>query len=183
MKTKILFLALTLVAIILAGCGNQGQNWEASSGSAGYDPCQLLRADDVAEIFPGANITNTQHDTKANAIGQKICFYSADEDDMKFAQLSFIDQRDMPEGLDVVTLFDQAQTLTEQAQVVDGVGDKAFYGGSGLKAGSGLHVLKQDISIYYVVTVGLGFGNSDQTVHLAAEKSLAETVLARSYLD
>ncbi len=149
-----------------------------------YDPCELMTAEDLAAHFPGKTATITTHDTVANVVGQKICFYDLDPDNMIFAQLSFTGQSEMnPEmitaGQTAETLFAGTKEFAESATPVNGLGSEAYFGGTGLTPGAGLNVLSPDKQSFFTVTVGLGFGNADTDVHLQIEKVLAEKILSR----
>lgn len=147
-----------------------------------FDSCDLLSTSDIQEIFPDATITITQHGDSANPVGQRICFYSASDTEMKFAQTSLIRTKDMSSGLissgqNAKTTFENSKELVDGAEDISGIGSQAYYGGSGLTLGAGLNVLVDD-NTSLTVTVGLGFGNEDSDAHLTAEKLLAEKVIS-----
>lgn len=153
--------------------------------SSSYDPCDLLTTADVQGLFPGNTITLDQHDTEPNPVGMKICFYSASDDDMKFAQLAVTNVADAPSGIvdgkSLRPLYDSELGFLEPADIqeVTGLGNAAYYGGSGLKPGAGLHVLSDAHGVKLDISVGLGFGNDDQSAHLNMEKAIAKKALSR----
>lgn len=162
------------------------QNGESADQSAAltYDPCLLLLPEDLSAHFPGQTATATTHDTEANVVGQKICFYEFSEEDMVFAQLSFTNQKDLSPsvvegGQNAETLFAGIKEFAENPESVSGLGTEAYYGGSGLTPGAGLNVLVKDKGVFFTVTVGLGMGNDDETAHLEIEKDLAAKILSR----
>ncbi|MFA5048832.1 MAG: hypothetical protein WC516_07450 [Patescibacteria group bacterium] len=192
---KIVFLTVGAVAVLLlAGCGapkkatnsNSQPKLATTTAIAGksYDPCDLLTKDDVAMIFPGGDIKLTRHDITANVVGQKICFYSASETDQKFAQLSIVSSADMAEtvksgGENAERLFSETRDTFSSTTPLSGLGDDAYYGGSGLNIIAGLYVLDQAKGVSINVTVGLGLGNTDQKKHMDIEEALAKKILSR----
>lgn len=144
-----------------------------------YDPCQMLEIKDIEEIFPGANIKITTHDTvPANPLGMKRCFWDASADDMKFVQLTISSDAET-KVMAVDKQFENNRQFIVNAKSISGIGDEAYYGGSGLKAGAGLHVLLKNKGVLLGVQVGLGFGNTDVQKHIEIEKSLAHKVIQR----
>lgn len=77
-------------------------------------------------------------------------------------------------GRTAAWLYDNNQDYLDQVQEIEGVGDRAYWGGSGLKAGAGLHVVQGE-DIYFTITVGLGNEEDD----LKASREIAEMVLNR----
>lgn len=137
-----------------------------------YDPCELLTTEDIQTIFPKSIIKRTTHDLKpANPLGIRRCFWEADGEDMKFVQL--IIASDEEARMKVADQFANNKEFIEHVEPVEGIGDESYYGGSGLKAGAGLHVLLRSKGVLLGVMVGLGFGNSDKQKHIEIEKSLA----------
>lgn len=144
-----------------------------------YDPCKMLETKDIEEIFPGANVKITTHDTvPANPLGMRSCFWEASADDMKFVQLTISSDAEAT-VMPVNKQFENSRQFIENAISISGIGDGAYYGGSGLKAGAGLHVLVNYKGVLLSVQVGLGFGNTDEQKHIEIEKSLAHKVIQR----
>ncbi len=144
-----------------------------------YDPCQMLEAKDIEEIFPGANIKITTHDiVPVNPLGARRCFWDASGDDMKFVQLTISSDAEA-KVMAVDNQFENNRKFTANAKSISGIGDEAYYGGSGLKAGAGLHVLLKSKGVLLGIQVGLGFGNKDEQKHIEIEKSLAHKVIQR----
>ncbi len=149
----------------------------ASNGQS-YDPCELLTAADVEAQFSGKTATKSQHDKEANVVGQKICFYDLDPDEMIFAQLAITNGSDIKAaGQTAKSLYDGVKEFADEVNSVQGLGTEAYYGGSGLKPGAGLHIYVAEKNVFFDVTVGLGFGNDDENAHLEIEKALAEKVI------
>ncbi|HEO98238.1 MAG TPA: hypothetical protein ENO02_02950 [Epsilonproteobacteria bacterium] len=137
-----------------------------------YDPCELLTIEDIQTFFPEATIKITTHDLKpANPLGMRRCFWEAGEEDMKFVQLAI--SSDAETRMKVADQFANNKEFMEHVEPVEGIGDESYYGGSGLKAGAGLHVLLRSKGVMLNITVGLGFGNADEQKHIEIEKSLA----------
>ncbi len=160
------------------------QPTSATESQISYDPCNLMTAEDLAVHFPGKTAAITTHDTKANVVGQKICFYDLDPDNMIFAQLSFTNEADMAPtviegGQTAASLFAGVKEFVETVTPVSGLGSEAYYGGAGLTPGAGLSVLDTNKGIFFTVTVGLGFGNDAADTHMIIEKDLAEKILSR----
>lgn len=187
------FLMMLGIAISFAACSNDDSvkskdnsiNSSDSSMSLKdvpskvYDPCQMLEIKDIEEIFPGANIKITTHDTvPANPLGMKRCFWDASADDMKFVQLTISSDAET-KVMAVDKQFENNRQFIVNAKSISGIGDEAYYGGSGLKAGAGLHVLLKNKGVLLGVQVGLGFGNTDVQKHIEIEKSLAHKVIQR----
>ena len=174
-------IALSLLSLSLAACSSGGNAAAAKS----YDPCKLLTAGDVNALFPGAEVKVTRHDTKPNPVGMKLCFYSASGTDQKFAQLSVISSADAPATMvekgSLRPFYDEERKFldADQIQEVPGLGDAAYYGGSGLKVGAGLHALDDKHGVKIDAIVGLGFGNDDAAQHLKMEKAIVEKALSR----
>ncbi|MFA6160674.1 MAG: hypothetical protein WCT54_01700 [Patescibacteria group bacterium] len=184
--SKTLMLGLIL-ASLGAGCSSQNTSGDTSkTGSTSgksYDPCELITLADFSADFPNQTLTQDKHDTTANAVGQKICFYGS-KDDMYFVQLSIISNGDIPaskqaNGLTAQSQYEQILSMIAGANSVDGIGDGAYYAGSGLGIGRGLSVLDNAHGVYFTIDIGLGVGNDDQVKHLTMEKNLAQKVLER----
>jgi len=173
--------ALSLLFLSLTACSSGGNATMAKS----YDPCKLLTIDDVKALFPGGKIKANRHDTEANPVGMKICFYSASDTDQKFAQIVVTSVADAPDAVvdkgSLRPVYDNERKFldADQIQEVSGLGDAAYYGGSGLKAGAGLHVLDDKHGVKIDANVGLGFGNDDEAEHLKMEKAIVEKALTR----
>jgi hypothetical protein len=175
-------LLVPMLILSVAGCSKGGGG---TTEAKSYDPCALLTLAD-AEAALGTKLKIDRHDAKpTNAMGQKICMYGdpADED-MKFVQLSLQGEADMSDafkssGQNVAVLFTNLKTFADAPVDVAGLGEAAFFGGSGLKPGAGLTVLAGDKGVLFNVTVGLGRGNADQQAHLDIEKPLAQKALER----
>ncbi len=181
-------------SVLLLGCQNSTNTQNASSNAASsssqvvssgiYDPCDLITQDDVKAVFPDGTITVIHHDTDASITGQKICFYSAATDNAKFVQVSVtstpaISPQVMANGESAQKLYLDGKALFKDAQAVPGLGDDAYFGGTGVALGGGLHVLDKARQTEFTIDVGLGSGNSDAQQHIDTEKSLAQKVLNR----
>jgi hypothetical protein len=186
-----------LGVLFLAGCQpgqvpaqNPSQNTATSANVAStgggkvYDPCELITEQDVKDVFPGATPKNTKHDTKANVVGQKICYYSASDEDMKFVQISVVSTSAISSklrgsGQTAEKLYTDEKKLLSDVINIPDLGDDAYFGGNGLKFGAGIHVLAKDKDSEFNINVGLGVGNGDAQPHIDIEKALAQKVLDR----
>ncbi len=145
-------------------------------------PYQLLSPADIKAFFPNATIKITSRGEAAKeATGTRIYFFDLDENDMKFIQIAVTRTRDMnPEliqaGRNAQKIYNLEKGFVQQPQVVENLGRHAYYGGSGLKPGAGLHVLL-DRDTAFTVAVALGRGNDDQREHLRIERALAQKII------
>ncbi len=193
LKTNASFLMVFGAVIFIVGCSNDNSAKSENDSmildhnsvnpndvsTKVYDPCEMLDTKDIEEIFPGTNVKITTHDTKpANPLGMRRCFWDAREDDMKFVQLT-ISSNVETKIMAVDKQFENNRQYIQNAKSISGIGDGAYYGGSGLKAGAGLHILVKDKGVLLGVQVGLGFGNTDEQKHIDIEKSLAHKVIQR----
>ncbi|MGE5405177.1 MAG: hypothetical protein ACM3PP_09560 [Candidatus Saccharibacteria bacterium] len=179
-----LIIVLVLVLTLQVGCGGSNvsdtsgtKNEAQSDSSAVIDTSKLLTKADVEAVL-GAPAK--EQPVKTNVMNQKIYFFEPVKQgtQVRFVQLSVVQTSEMPEkltkyGTNAKSLFADTTKMIEGATPVPGIGDKAVWGGHGLKMGSGLHILKGDV--YLNIDVGLGDGPKD----LEAEKKLAKIVLDR----
>lgn len=179
-----------LGCLLLAGCQAAQTPLQTSTdvastgGGKVYDPCELITEQDVKDVFPGSTPKITKHDTKPNAVGQKICYYSASDEDVQFVQISVvstpaISAKARENGQTAEKLYMGEKKLLTDITAIPGLGDDAYFGGNGLKLGAGMHVLAKDKDTEFAIDVGLGFGNADAQKHIDIEKTLAQKVLGR----
>lgn len=191
-KSKPTLIIAFILTLIGAGCGQAAtqtaeqavQSAESAVLGKTYDPCALIGIDDMKAYYPGETITIKDDQAKqANAVGQRICFFDIG-DDMKFVQLSIVQTAEMAAnvrsgGQNAETIYAQEKQLVKDAEAVSGLGDEAYYGGSGLGLGKGTHVLVKGKGLKFNIDIGLGFGNTDKQKHLDIERDLAEKILKR----
>ena len=168
-----------------ASSSSENKAVASSSASSGpFNSCDLLENAEIEHLFPGMTIEITQQGDKAtDAIGMRVCFYKLSPGDMKFVQTSLFRTSDLtPElikaGRTAGKIFSLNKDVVEDRISVKGLGQEAWYGGSGLKAGAGLHVLVNE-NTAFDVNVGLGKGNDDQSAHIEKEKAIARLIIAR----
>ncbi len=173
------------IAMLCVACGDSSDgNTENSPGSSGtfgtYDPCALLTQAD-SEAAVGIPLKNTRHDTKwVNPIGQKICYYEdASGSDMKLAQMSLNEQNGMQYNRTVEAFFAEYKAGVASVKPIAGLGDDAFYGGAGLKAGAGVTTLIKAKGVMMTILVGLGTGNDDEEAHIRIETDLTRKAINR----
>lgn len=178
MRNKLVWIILLALfsALFLVGCGAE-QDAASNNSSPLVDPTQLLTRQEAEEIL-GEPVKEAA--VRSTPIGQMILFYEPANESTspRYVQLSVNQTSAMPEamresGSSAATLFADSKKLLEQAETVSGLGDDAFWGGSGLAAGAGLHVLKGDV--YFTIDAALG---DDAASRAAAEKQ-AEKILNR----
>ncbi len=156
----------------------------SSTSSRPFNSCDLLDKAEIEQFFPGVTVKITQQGDKATeGVGMRICFYNLSPNDMKFVQTILFRTADLtPElikaGRTAGKIFSINKNFVEDRLPVKGLGQEAWYGGSGLKAGAGLHVLV-DENTAFDVNVGLGMGNDDQAAHIEKEKAIARLIIAR----
>lgn len=176
MPCKSALCTLLLSLALAAGCGSDQD--KPAPAAAMADPCALVT---TAEVEAALGLAVQPPETKQthNPLGQTICFYAAaGEDKVRFVQVSLVRTQGMTpqmreQGYSAARLFEDTKALLQSPQEVPGLGQAAFFGGSGLKAGAGLHVLRQDA--YLTITVAGSDGQHD----LAQAKALAATALQR----
>ncbi|KUG05483.1 hypothetical protein ASZ90_017080 [hydrocarbon metagenome] len=183
MKKTLFILLLVLGVLAFAnGCGGEKTDVDNTGGKVIeqnrlFNPSELLTQED-AETILGEAVGDP--DISESPVGT-VCFYSplAEGTQVRFVQLSLHQTEAFTDamqnnGYTAAKLYDDSIALLEEVQPIDGLGDRAFWGGSGLKAGAGLHVLQGD-DLYFTITVGLGNEADD----LEASRDLAEQVLDR----
>jgi hypothetical protein len=170
---------ILLAALLLAGIAACGDDEEASSPAGGVlNPCMLVSQEEAAKAL-GNPVKTAQLKGAANPLGQSICFYDGQaEDAIRFVQISLVATKNMnanlrDSGYSAAKLFQDSKKLLGKPKEISGLGEEAFWGGSGLKAGAGLHVLGKDA--YLSITVASG----DDKRNLEAAKTLAEKALER----
>ncbi len=191
-----LLLASLLLLLALSACSSSDSEPAGSSPAKegvktaarqnqAFDSCSLLTAADIHEFFPGASIEITKHGSEVSqeSLGSRVCFYELSKDDMVFIQTIVYRTRDMNRDLQEAGRTAESNYLASKEYAdgriqVEGLGKDAYYGGSGLRAFSGLHVLV-DRDTALNVSVGLGRGNQDDQAHLKIEKALAQKMISR----
>ncbi|MCF8034144.1 MAG: hypothetical protein K9K66_15705 [Desulfarculaceae bacterium] len=110
-----------------------------------------------------------------NPMGQSMCFFAGKGTRVAgYAQLTLtLPPPKLRKNLPASRLFAGARSHTPEAQPVGGLGDQAFWGGTGAKMGAGLHVLTGDY--YLIVDTATG----DKAKDLAAAKQLAGLALKK----
>jgi len=172
MKKTLIIISLTI--FLFTACSTQSPT---ATKTISINPCNLITQENIKEIFPSTELKNTKNQTEANSVGQKICFYEA-ENDMKFIQISTIEESQMAnKGYPIKDAFLSTKKIIENIQEVTNLGDSAYYGGNGLKIGAGLHTLIEDKGLIIEINIGLGTNNDDDKRHLALEKSLMQKII------
>jgi hypothetical protein len=137
--------------------------------------CDYLTAAEAAQAT-GLQFAPPQR-RPANPLGQSICFFDpAPEAGMRFVQLQLVTS-DSPrlrdKGFTAESLYDNNTGFLSDPRPVEGLGEKAVWGGSGMKMGAGLHVYARDA--YFVVLSQAG----GDAASLSQSRALAERVLAK----
>lgn len=143
-----------------------------SGETAGDHACDYLSKADVESVM-GAVVGEVVRQA-ANPMGQSICFFDIPAGTkMRFAQVQMVRSAWASHGWTADSLFDNNMSYLSDKQEISGVGDKAYWGGSGMKLGAGLHVLQGDA--YFNVSAASG----DEQVDLQKTKELAALILAK----
>ncbi len=146
---------------------------DAAAWSAGDHACDYLTKDEVQTVM-GTGIGEVKSQP-ANPMGQSVCFFDIPSDTaVRFAQLQMF-RTSWAKGKKwtAKSLFENNMGFLDSLQEIPGIGEKAYWGGSGLKLGAGLHVLYKDT--YFTVQAATG----DPTANLEKAKALAGLVIKK----
>jgi len=180
---KIIFLGLLISIVGLASCGgpktaetkdasDKGQPGNSGTRAKGkFDACALLTKEDV-ELFL-AEPVGTPATTHTEAMGNTVtqCRYSAPSGNKRVGLLL----RQAATADEAAKVFKQARDTAKELsgaepQVIDGLGESAYWTGGNLKQ---LNVLKNDA--WLIITASAGKG----TDPLEASKNVSRKILAR----
>ncbi len=142
--------------------------------AAGEHACDYLSKDQVATVMDAA--VGEIEKQPANPMGQNICFFDIPAGmTMRFAQLQMVRSpwaAAAGTNWDAGSLFENNMSFLSDLQEISGIGEKAYWGGSGMKMGAGLHVLRGDS--YFTIQATAG----DEQDNLRKATELAALVLA-----
>jgi hypothetical protein len=143
------------------------------AAAGGGHACDYLTAAEASQVT-GLQFAAPQRQP-ANPLGQSICFFDPQPaKGMRFVQLQLVTSSS-PElkdkGFTAESLYDNNTGFMDGAQPVAGLGDKAVWGGAGMKMGAGLHVYAR--GAYFVVLSQAG----DAGRSLAQSRELARIIL------
>lgn len=142
-----------------------------SGETAGDHACDYLSKDEVETVM-GVAVGEVDRQA-ANPLGQSICFFDIPAGmKLRYAQVQMVRSAWASHDWNARSLFENDMSYLSDKQAISGVGDKAYWGGSGMKLGAGLHVLQGDT--YFTVAAASG----DEQVDLQKAKELAALVLA-----
>jgi hypothetical protein len=151
-----------------------GMSAAAALGS-GDHACDYLTKNEVAAVL-AAELGEVQAQP-ANPMGQSVCFFDIPADmAVRFAQLQMVRSgwaERGGKGWSAPTLFESNMSYLDNLQEIAGIGEKAYWGGSGMKLGAGLHVLYKDA--YFTIQAATG----DEQINLQKAKELAAVVLKK----
>ncbi len=132
------------------------------------EPCEIIARAEAEKIM-GEEMKDGQY-SENRAVGQKICFYeAADDNSFAFLQISltqnsFISPDVLAAGQNSKTIFTSIKEAFPDRQDITGIGDDAFI------ATPGIHILKGD----YYLTIGAGnLNHSKDKLMDAARKAMA----------
>ena len=137
--------------------------------------CDFLTVEEVSQVM-GTPVSPPEA-KPANPMGQTICFFDAPKaGGVTFAQLQLV-TASSPKlkklGFTAAGLFKNNTGFLDNPKKIDGVGQEALWGGSGMKMGAGLHVLCP--GAYFTVIAQAG----DEEACLEKSKQLAALVIAK----
>lgn len=152
---------ILLALFFLTACGG-GQPAKALTA------CDLIDQATAQQILD-MGIKAQPKTTGPNAIGQTTCFYEPTDDSvMRFVQVSLtFPPEKMRQHMDAVKLYANSRGMVDGAEDISGVGDKAFWGGTGMKMGAGLTVLKGQYMFNVMIAVGDEVKSKDESIKLA----------------
>ena len=134
--------------------------------------CDFLDRQAVARVM-GLEVVDVKAEP-ANPLGQSVCFFDLSTTAMRFAQLQMV-RTSWPGISDkkftAASLFENNMGFLDGLEEEKNLGEKAYWGGSGLKLGAGLHVLYRDC--YFTITTATG----DEQTSRAKARELAALVL------
>ena len=158
---------LPLRSGLIGACRLAGAAWlmvllVVAIACADDNACAYLAKHEVATVLGMA--ASDGEAQPANPMGQSTCFFPVSDNlPMRFAQLQMV--RDewaahVSGRWTAASLFANNMGYLDNLREVTGLGEKAYWGGSGLKMGAGLHVLSQDA--YFTVQVAIGSDDDNQ---------------------
>ncbi len=141
-----------------------------SAFGAGNHACDYLNKNEVVKVM-GSEVVEVEAQP-ANPMGQSICFFDIPADmAVRFAQLQmFRSSWAKLSGADFTApaMFENNMSFLDNLQEISGIGEKAYWGGSGIKLGAGLHVLYEDSYFTIMVATGDLENNLKKSIELAS---------------
>lgn len=144
------------------------------------DPCTLLTKE-VVERELGLTVGSPQSGYAENPLGERFCRFpdpGRTSENRVVISIVFngsIDPALLNDGYNVQRMHEGRKASPDLIQVVDGLGDDAFWGGSGQELWNGLHVLIHDL----YVQVDVSSGDSELDYRVA--RNLAVTALEQLF--
>jgi hypothetical protein len=150
--------------------------WLPGSVVAAADhACEYLDKDEVATVL-GLTVGDAEPQP-ANPMGQSTCFFPVEPDlPLRFVQLQMVRSAwavSAGSRWTAPALFANNISFLDELEPRPGLGEEAYWGGSGIKLGAGLHVIFRDT--YFTISVAAG---SDEE-NLRKAEELARMVLAK----
>jgi hypothetical protein len=145
-----------------------------SAAAKGDHACDYLSKDEVARVM-GVAVGEVNR-LAANPMGESVCFFDIPAGmKLRYAQLQMVRSAwatRAGSNWNARSLFENNMIFLSDLKEINGIGEKAYWAGSGMKMGAGLHVLHEDTS--FTVDVASG----DEQNDLEKAKELAALVLA-----
>lgn len=111
----------------------------------------------------------------ANSLGQSVCFFKLSTSDNHWVQLQMVCSS-WPglesKGWTAKSLFENNMSFLDELEEEQGLGEQAYWAGSALQLGSGLHVLSEDCFFTILAVTG-----EDDAHNRAKSRELALQIL------
>jgi hypothetical protein len=152
----------------------------ASGSTASTDPCNVVGQSEV-ESELGMEVGDPQGGYAENPLGERFCrFPDPDRTSKDLVNISItfndsIDPALLNDGYTVDRMYEGRKVSPDLIQIVDGVGDDAFWGGAGDDFWNGLHILVHDIYVQVDVSSG------DEEIDYQAARNIAVIALERIF--
>ncbi len=119
--------------------------------------CDYITKQEVEQVI-GVSVSEAERMSN-NPMGQNICVFDIPgSKGLGLVQLQMLRtkwaKKAGMKGLTAPSHFENSMSYLDNLKEIEGLGDKAYWGGTGIKIGSGLHVLYKDTSITIMVEVG-----------------------------
>lgn len=147
-----------------------------SALSADNHACDFITKEEVEQLIgTGVSIAQPQ---ASNPMGQNICVFDIPESKgLGLVQVQMLRTKWAKQagkgGLTAPSLFENSMSYLDNLKEIEGLGEKAYWGGTGIKMGAGLHVLYKDT----FMTIGVEVGDTEVSLEKARE--LAAIILQK----
>jgi hypothetical protein len=138
--------------------------------------CDYITKEEVEQVV-GVSVSSAQREPN-NVMGQNICVFDIPGGKgLGLVQLQMLRTKWAKKagikGLTAPSLFKNSMSFLGNLKEMEGLGDKAYWGGAGIKIGAGLHILYKDAFMTITVEVG------DAVASLKKSRELAATIIKK----